>query len=226
MVMNNIIWPVTVEQARAVQRMLKNRVLIRPLRKEPQYVAGVDASFGKGQVLAVASLYSYPHLTHLEDAAAAEPCHFPYRTGLLSFREGPGIIRAIEKLTRKPDIILFDGQGIAHPQNMGIASHVGLMLSIPSIGCAKSRLVGAYNEPRKRKGSWTYLIYRNQHVGAVVRTRTGVKPLFVSPGHMIDIRASVRIILQCVSRYRSPEPLRHADMVSKQLKQNLIRTVS
>ncbi len=214
-----IIWPDTVKQARAYQEVLRNRVIIKPLKKEPRYIAGVDASFWKDQVIAAASLYSYPDLEHLQDTSAVVNCHFPYISGFLSFREGPGLVRAIKKLSIKPDVILFDGQGIAHPKNLGIASHVGVILAIPSIGCAKSRLVGSCEEPHNQKGSWSYLIYRNRHVGAVVRTRTGVKPLFVSPGHMTDIRTSVRIILHCISQYRSPVPLRHADTVSKSLRQ-------
>lgn len=219
--MMKIIWPDNVKQARAYQGVLRSRVIIKPLKKEPRYIAGVDASFWRDQVIAVASLYSYPELEHVQDTSAVVTCHFPYRSGFLSFREGPGLVRAIKKLSIKPDIILFDGQGIAHPKNLGIASHVGIILAIPSVGCAKSRLVGTFEEPHTHKGSWSHLIYRNRHVGAVVRTRTGVNPLFVSPGHMIDIRTSVRIILHCISRYRSPEPLRHADKVSKSLRQEL-----
>lgn len=219
--MMKIIWPDNVKQARAYQGVLRSRVIIKPLKKEPRYIAGVDASFWRDQVIAAASLYSYPELEHVQDTSAVVTCHFPYRSGFLSFREGPGLVRAIKKLSIKPDIILFDGQGIAHPKNLGIASHVGIILAIPSVGCAKSRLVGTFEEPHTHKGSWSHLIYRNRHVGAVVRTRTGVKPLFVSPGHMIDIRTSVRIILHCISRYRSPEPLRHADKVSKSLRQEL-----
>ncbi len=138
--------------------------------------------------------------------------------GFLSFREGPAIIVTIQKLKTKPDLILFDGQGIAHPKGIGIASHIGVMLNIPTIGCAKSKLVGKFEKPDKDKGSRTYLYYKGERVGAVLRTRKNVKPVFVSPGHMIDIKSAIEIVMNCATEYRIPEPLRRADQLSKRLK--------
>jgi deoxyribonuclease V len=185
------------------------------LKNPPRLIAGVDAAFTENNVIAAACLYSFPELVPLEDAVAAETLSFPYIPGLLSFREGPAIIRAIQKLTTKPDLLLCDGQGIAHPAGMGIASHIGVLLNIPAIGCAKSRLVGDYQEPGISKGRYTDLILHGKKIGVVLRTRDNVKPVFVSPGHLIDRNGALRIILQCVGRYRLPEPIRRADALSK-----------
>lgn len=127
-------------------------------------------------------------------------------------------MNAIKKLKIKPDVILFDGQGIAHPKGIGIASHIGVILNIPSIGCAKSRLVGDFDEPDKKKGSWRLIFYKGMKVGVVLRTRSSVKPLFVSPGHLTDIDSSIEIVMKCIGKYRIPEPLRRANFLSKRLK--------
>lgn len=213
-------WPktISIEQARELQEDLRKRVQVVPLKVEPRYVAGVDAAFSKNMVYAAACLYRYPELTLLEQASAAEKLRFPYVPGFLSFREGTAIIAAIRKLTVKPDLILVDGQGIAHPRGIGIASHLGVLLNIPAIGCAKTRLVGEFKEPGRRKGSWSELAYKGRIVGAVLRTKNSVRPLFVSAGHNIDLDNAIRITLNCADKYRIPEPLRCADMLSKKLK--------
>ncbi len=213
-------WPkaISIEHARELQKDLRKKVRIIPLKREPQYVAGVDAAFSEDLVYAVACLYRYPELTPVEKACAVERLKFPYLPGFLSFREGPAIIAAIKKLTTKPDVILVDGQGIAHPRGIGIASHLGVLLNIPTTGCAKTRLVGEFEEPGRRKGSWSALTYEGRIVGAVLRTKDGVRPLFVSPGHKIDLDGAIRITLNCTGKYRIPEPLRCADMLSKKSK--------
>jgi deoxyribonuclease V len=210
-------WPDTISEAKTVQSALQDKVKIIPLQKTPKYIAGVDASFPENQVLAVASLYRYPELSLAEEAVAMREVSFPYVPGFLSFREGPAIIDAIKKLTVKPDLILVDGQGIAHPKGLGIASHIGVLAGIPTIGCAKSRLVGKYKEPGLRKGAWSHLQYNGKIVGAVLRTRDHVRPLFISPGHRIDLKTSIEIVLECTGKYRIPEPLRRADFLSKQM---------
>ncbi len=134
------------------------------------------------------------------------------------YREGPAVIKAISKLNIKPDLVLFDGQGIAHPEGLGIASHIGVLLNTPAVGCAKSRLVGDYIEPGIIKGQYSHLKYRGKTVGAVLRTRNNVRPVFVSPGHMIDQKGAIDIVLKCTGNYRIPEPLRHADRLSKKLR--------
>jgi deoxyribonuclease V len=220
-------WPETISiaQAREQQEILRKRVQIVPFRGEPRYVAGVDAAFSEGLVYAAACLYQYPELTFLEQATAIEKLRFPYVPGFLSFREGPAIIAAIRKLTVKPDVLLVDGQGIAHPRGIGIASHLGVLLNIPTIGCAKTRLVGEFKEPDRRKGNCSELTYEGRTVGAVVRTKDGVRPLFVSPGHKIDLDNAVRITLGCTGKYRIPEPLRCADMLSRKMKRGEVLSV-
>jgi len=197
---------------------LSEKVRIISLRKNPEIIAGVDASFLDDKVIGVACLYKYPDIIPLEDAYAVAEIPFPYIPGFLSFREGPVIIEALRKLKVEPHVILFDGQGIAHPKGLGIASHMGVILDIPTIGCAKSRLIGEYKQPGIKKGKASSLKHHGKVVGAVVRTRDHVKPVFISPGHRIDLKASVEIVLKCVSRYRLPEPLRRADFLSKKIK--------
>lgn len=214
-------WPKTIPEAKALQHILKNKVRITPLRKKPRFIAALDAAFAGEQIIGTACLYRYPELTPVEEEYSEMRSLFPYIPGLLSFREGPAIINAIEKLSIKPDLILIDGQGIAHPLRLGLASHVGVLLNIPTIGCAKSRLIGEFIEPESRKGSWSPLIYNDDIVGAVLRTRDNVRPLFISPGHRIDLRASIEIVLHSVTKYRIPEPLRKADFMSKKIKREM-----
>ena len=135
---------------------------------------------------------------------------FPYVPGLLSFREAPILLEALAGLRSRPDVILVDGQGTAHPRRFGIACHLGLAIDVPTIGCAKSRLVGNHQEPDEEKGAWTHLMHHREPIGAVVRTRTGVRPIYVSPGNNIDLDSSVRWALACSPRYRVPVPTRLA----------------
>jgi deoxyribonuclease V len=204
-------WPENIQDARAMQEFLCKEVRIVPYRGRPCHIAGVDASFTKDRVVAAACLFSFPALTCLERVSSIQIIRFPYVPGYLAFREGPAIITAVKKLMRRPDIILVDGQGIAHPRQFGIACHIGVLLDIPTIGCAKTRLVGEYREPGTRKGAWSALRYGSMVVGTVLRTRDGVRPLFVSPGHRIDRSGAIRLVLACAGKYRIPEPLRCAD---------------
>lgn len=212
-------WPKDIIEARKIQEALKDKVKIIPLEKDPNFIAGVDAAFSKDddKVIGVACLYRYSEMILLEDSFAITKVYFPYVPGFLSFREGPAIIEAIRGLKTRPDMILFDGQGIAHPKGMGIATHIGILLDIPTIGCAKSKLIGEYKDPGSKKGDWSPLIYKDKTIGAVLRTKDIVRPLFVSPGHRIDLEASIEIILACIKKYRIPEPLRRADHISKRL---------
>jgi len=199
-------------------------VRIFPLKGTPDHVAAADASFAGDMVIAVASLFTYPKMRHIKDSIALGTARFPYVPGLLFFREGPLLIRALRGLDIAPDVVLFDGQGIAHPRGLGLAAHMGIVLNMPSIGCAKSRLVGQFREPGMTKGDWSYLYGNGQGsspIGAVVRTKTRVKPVFVSPGHMTDIESSVRVVMQCAGRFRIPEPVRNADILSRRLKREI-----
>ncbi|GAB4407176.1 MAG: deoxyribonuclease V [Thermodesulfovibrionales bacterium] len=211
-------WPKDTSEAKEIQNLLKKRVRIIPIRKGVRFVAGVDAAFYKDEVIAVACLYKYPEITPVEDARAIMEVRFPYIPGFLSFREGPAVVKALKGLKTEPDVILFDGQGIAHPRGLGIASHIGVLFDRPTVGCAKSRLIGDYREPGRKKGQWSPLLYDRKIIGAVLRTRDNVRPVFVSPGHRIDLESSIEIVLNCAIRYRIPEPLRRADLVSKDIK--------
>lgn len=211
-------WPKDIKKARTIQEMLKDKVKITPLKKSPKYIAGVDAAFFHNKVIGAACLYKYPDLILIEETNVVTDLLFPYIPGFLSFREGPAIIKALKGLKIKPDMILFDGQGIAHPRGLGIASHIGVLLDIPTIGCAKSRLIGTYKEPGSKKRNWSFLKYNGEIVGAVLRTRDDVRPLFVSPGNRIDLKGSLEIVLGCIRKYRIPEPLRRADFISKKIK--------
>jgi len=211
-------WPTNISDAKTIQIALRDKVKIIPLRKTPQYIASVDASFTDDEIIAVTCIYKYPELVYIGHETAIREATFPYVPGYLTFREGPAIIEAINSLSIKPDLILVDGQGIAHPKGIGIASHIGVLLDMPTIGCAKSRLIGEYKEPGVKKGAWSHLKYNSRTVGAVVRTKENVRPLFVSPGHKIDLKASIEIVLGCTSKYRIPDLLRMADFISKKLK--------
>lgn len=204
-------WPTTIADAKRLQEEMVGRVQLTTLARKPSTICGVDAAYVNGQTVAAAVVYDYPTLTCREEAVAALPITFPYIPGYLSFREGPAILAAINRLTTLPDLFIVDGQGIAHPRGIGIATFLGVLLDRPTIGSAKSRLVGTYGELSDSRGSWTPLIYREQTIGAVLRTRQGVKPLFISPGHLVTLDEAVAIVLACCTRYRLPEPQREAD---------------
>ncbi len=178
-------------------------------------VAGIDTSYRSNTACAAVVVLSLKHLELIEYTTAILPVEFPYIPGLLSFREGPAIIKALQNLKTRPDILLFDGQGIAHQRRFGIASHIGLLLDCPAIGCAKTKLVGQYEEPDSRRGNFTYLRLADKTIGAVVRTRTGVKPVFVSTGHRVNLRQSIKLVLDCHTGFRLPEPIRQADRLSR-----------
>jgi deoxyribonuclease V len=214
-------WPKDLKRARKLQEILQKKVKITPLKKKPEYIAGVDASFLNNKVIGVACLYRYPDIIFLEESSAVARVLFPYIPGFLSFREGPVIMEAVKRLKIKPDLILFDGQGIAHPKGLGIASHIGVLLDLPTIGCAKSRLIGEYKELEMKKGNRSSLRYHGKIVGAVLRTRDDVRPLFISPGNKIDLRGSIDVALGCTRQFRLPEPLRMADFISKKIKREL-----
>ena len=207
-----------IKHAKKIQDNLKQLVRIIPFRGKITSVAGVDAAFIEDKVIATACLFSYPEIILSEETFFIMNTPFPYIPGFLSFREGPAFVKALRKLRKKPDIVLFDGQGIAHPQGLGIASHIGVILELPTIGCAKSKLVGEYKEPGIPRGSRSPLRSGNKTIGAVVRTRDNIKPVFVSPGHLIDLQTSITIVLKTAQRYRLPEPIRRADLLCRKIK--------
>jgi len=215
-------WPENIEEAKKIQYKFKQQVKIIPLMKDPEFVAGVDTAFFEDGVIGTACVYRYPEIIPLENSYALTKLTFPYIPGFLSFREGPAIIKALDNLKTKPDVIIFDGQGIAHPEGLGIASQIGILINIPTIGCAKTKLIGRYIEPGVRKGQYSLLKHQGKIIGAVLRTRENVKPVFVSPGHMIDLKKAIDIVLKCTGKYRIPEPLREADHLSKRLKKKML----
>ncbi len=175
-----------------------------------QLVGGVDVSVKDGISRAAVVILRYPQLDVIEAATAERPTTFPYIPGLLSFREGAVILDAMRRLATAPDVFIFDGQGIAHPRRIGIASHIGLFLEVPTVGCAKSRLSGAHTVPLAAKGSWQPLVDRGETIGAVLRTRANVKPVYVSVGHRATLDTARELVLRCTTRYRLPEPTRAA----------------
>jgi deoxyribonuclease V len=205
-------WDLTPKEAAALQAELAPRVVRADHVGEVRRVAGVDVGFeddGKVTRAAVAVL-DYPGLALVERVVAREPTRFPYIPGLLSFREAPAVLAAFRQLQAPPDLILYDGQGIAHPRRFGIASHVGLLLDTPTIGVAKTRLVGEHKALPARKGAWVPLVDRGETIGAVLRTRAGVAPLYVSIGHRVSLESAVRWVIACTTRYRLPETTRWA----------------
>lgn len=206
-------WTLSPKEAIRLQETLSERIVLSWDGRAVSTVAGVDVSVKAGVSRAAIVLLSFPDLEFLESTFAKAPTPFPYVPGLLTFREGPVVLDAWSKLTRAPDLVLFDGQGIAHPRRMGLAAHLGLWLEVPTIGCAKSRLYGVHAAVGPGKGDRTPLLDPRDEtsaIGSVLRTRDGVKPIFVSPGHLIDVETSSEFALRCCTRYRLPEPTRQA----------------
>lgn len=216
-------FPTDPAAARALQEQLRHRVRLAPLDTAVTTIAGVDAAFLPDRVVAVACAFAYPDLTCLEEAVATAPLTFPYVPGLLSFREGPAVMAALDRLASSPDLLLFDGQGIAHPRRLGIAAHIGVLRDRPAIGVAKSRLTGEADIAAlgTAKGAQVPLTVDGEILGAVVRSRTNVRPLFVSPGHGITVAEAVAWTLACCTRYRLPEPTRQADKAAARAKSRL-----
>jgi deoxyribonuclease V len=209
-------WQVTTSQAIAIQKELAGEVVREGNVTTPHFIAGVDISVdrftgtGKGAVVVL----NYPDLEIVEVQVVTGRITFPYVPGLLSFREAPLILAAFEKINTVPDLIMVDGQGIAHPRRMGIASHLGLFLKIPTIGCAKSRLCGEHGTPANEAGSYVELVDNGEVIGAVLRTRAGVKPVYVSIGHMIDLLSAIHWVEACCRGYRLLEPTRLAHLAA------------
>jgi deoxyribonuclease V len=213
-------WDLSYAEARDLQIRLARQVKFTAMKKTPALVAGLDCAFSKDdkRIFAAVVVIGLPGFEVIETATATRKLTFPYIPGLLSFREAPVCIDAIEKLKARPDVFIVDGQGFAHPRRFGIASHIGLLVDRPTVGCAKSRLTGSFDEPGKRKGSYSPLVDSNETIGAVLRTRTDVKPVFVSVGHKCTLDNAIKVVLECTTRYRLPEPSRLAHQLVGQAK--------
>lgn len=207
-------WSVGLERARAIQEELAARVRVDDEgAARPRVVAGADVSYDDARGLGFAAVvaFSWPGLEPIEERTAVGPVRFPYVPGYLSFREAPILLRAFARLRAQPDVVFCDGQGIAHPRGLGLASHLGLFLDRPTMGCAKSRYIGAHADPGPARGSREALIWQGKTIGAVLRTRDGVAPIFVSVGHRIGLDAACALALEAARGSRVPEPTRIAD---------------
>lgn len=205
-------WPDSVPKARAMQERLAPRVIREDRLGEVRRVAGLDVGFEDGgrTTRAAVALLRFPELSLEEQASCRSPTRFPYVPGYLSFREIPGVLAALRKLGQPPDLILCDGQGLAHPRRFGLACHLGVLCDLPSIGVAKSRLIGEHGPLPPEKGNWVPLMDGEETIGAVLRTRTNVSPVFVSIGHRISLATAVDFVLRCTPRFRLPETTRFA----------------
>ncbi|NOZ20443.1 MAG: deoxyribonuclease V [Planctomycetes bacterium] len=213
-------WDVSYARARELQEELRSRLILRAPRRKFRLVAGTDISYSKksDQFFGGVIVLSLPDLEEVDRATAVGRVTFPYIPGLLSFREAPVLLKAFGQLRTTPDLVLFDGQGTAHPRGIGLASHLGLVIDLPSIGCAKSRLCGEHGDVGPRAGSHVPLKLDGKTIGAVVRTRDNVNPIFVSPGHRMGVRSSVTWALRCCAGYRIPEPTRRAHHLVNELR--------
>ncbi|GAB4506229.1 MAG: deoxyribonuclease V [Anaerolineales bacterium] len=204
----------TPQQAAEEQRQLACRAVLCPLPHPPATVAGLDVGIRDGIACAAVVVLSYPDLRAVAWSVARAPVSFPYIPGLLAYREIPVALAALRQLDIAPDVLMCDGQGIAHPRRMGIATHLGILLDHPTVGCAKSRLWGTHAPVGEARGEWQPLDDHGETIGAALRTRTGVKPVYVSPGHRADLDSAVRLVLACAPRYRLPEPTRLAHLLA------------
>jgi len=209
-------WQVSPAEALDIQRSLAAQVTRSSQVTTPRFIAGVDISAANAQGVATGAVVvlEYPGLRVIETRVAQEKPDFPYVPGLLSFRESPLTLAACEKLTVTPDLILVDGQGIAHPRRLGLASHLGLFLDTPTIGCAKSRLCGQHEKPGAEAGDYAEVVDRGETIGVALRTKPGVKPVYVSIGHKVDLETAIYWVLECCRDYRLPEPTRLAHLAA------------
>ncbi len=205
-------WVLTTEAAIEIQQQLRQAVIVRDDFGTVQYVAGVDVGFedNGATTRAAIAVLKYPELTLYETSIARRPTTFPYVPGFLSFREVPAVLDALEQIKTVPDLLLCDGQGLAHPRRFGIACHLGVLTNLPAIGVAKSLLVGRFDDVPDERGASVPLVHKGETIGAVLRTRVGTKPLFISLGHRISLETSIAYVMGCTTKYRLPETTRFA----------------
>ena len=217
-------WNVSPREAVAIQRLLAGEVLRTGTLRGVRCVAGADISWDRDTNTGHAGVivFDYPGLEEIERASVSGEAPFPYVPGLLSFREAPLLLKVFERLATEPDVIFIDGHGLAHPRRFGVASHLGLLLDKPTIGCGKSRLTGEYREPALKRGSPCALRDKGETIGSVLRTRDGVKPVFVSIGHRVSLTEAVRFTLSCSDGYRIPRPTRRADQFVGELRRSAL----
>jgi deoxyribonuclease V len=211
-------WDVSLQEAIEIQIKLKKKIKLCAFSHNPEIIAGADVSFVGNKAKGAVVVMRWPDFKIIETKFKEIPITYPYIPTLLTFREAPALLECFKKLKTRPEVIIFDGQGIAHPRKMGLATHLGIILSLPSIGCAKNKLYGKLKEVGLNKGDFTYLkTEKGENIGVALRTREGVKPIYVSPGHKINIEDSIRIILSCITKYRLPQPIRAAHNLTKSI---------
>jgi deoxyribonuclease V len=215
-------WNISYHKAKEIQNELRKRLILRDegISRRIRTIAGADISYSKGSNIFFAAVVvlDFETMNIIEQVSSSGAVDFPYIPGLLTFREGPILLEAFRKLSSSPDIIIFDGQGIAHPRGIGLASHMGLFLDTPTIGCGKTRLIGSYDETGNEPGDYSPLTYNSETVGAVLRTKKKVKPVFVSQGHKISLKKAIEITLSSCRGYRLPEPTRKAHLAAGEVR--------
>ena len=218
-------WNLTPKKAVEIQRQLASKLQLLPFSEKISLVAGADISCAKNDPLLYAAVVvlDVATLKVVEVQYEVGEASFPYIPGLLGFRELPILCKVFEKIESKIDVVVCDGQGIAHPRKLGLAAHLGLFLDMPTVGCAKTRLIGNFDDPAQKQWAGSSLVYEGEEVGKVVRSRVGVKPLFVSPGHKMDVAGSTAVIKQCTTKYRLPEPTRLAHLYVNRLRKSMVK---
>ena len=215
-------WPKSESEALEIQSRFRDKIITKGRLDGVKLIAGVDTAFDHNTdtLYAAVSVFNYPEMTEYERVSDSARAFFPYIPGLHAFREGPVILKALSRIRTRPDLIIFAGHGIAHPRHFGLASHLGLILDLPSIGCARKRLSGEYEEVGSEPGANAPLIVNNRESGCVYRSREKVKPIFISPGHRCGITDAVNIVVKCLREYRVPEPVRAAHRLANRIKRN------
>ncbi|HTL89949.1 MAG TPA: deoxyribonuclease V [Leptolyngbya sp.] len=205
-------WALTSEAAIVIQQELRQEVITHDQFGIVDHVAGIDVGFEADGTItrAAVAVLTYPELQLCESAIARRPTTFPYIPGFLSFREVPAVLDALEQVKTIPDLLLCDGQGLAHPRRFGIACHLGVLTNLPAIGVAKSRLIGKHEEVPDQRGAWVPLLHKAETIGAVLKTRIGTKPLYISSGHRVSLETAIAYVMGCTTKYRLPETTRHA----------------
>jgi deoxyribonuclease V len=214
-----------IAQLREKQIQLRNQIKIQPLTSPIKTIAGCDSAFIGDYIFSVFVIFSFPDLKEIELQYHHSKVEMPYIPGFLAFREIPNLLLAYQKLQHKPDIIMVDGHGIMHPRRLGIATHLGITLNVPTFGVAKKKLVGTYEVPAETKGSFSYLYHQKEQLGIVLRSKDKVKPIFISPGHLCDVETAHTLTLQTLRKHKLPEPTRIADLYSKTLKHEAVSTI-
>jgi deoxyribonuclease V len=217
-------WYITLDEAKKLQNSLARKIKICHLPSKIKRVAGFDVSYLKEENMLIAGMViiDYPSLNFCDSFVITDQINFPYIPGYLSFREAPVLLKLIEKHPKKADVFLFDGHGVAHPRGLGIASHLGVLTNMPSIGCAKKKLIGDYELPDTKKTSSTDLVYKGEIIGKVLRTKAGVKPVFISVGQRTSLEQATEFVLSCTTTYRLPEPTRLAHNTVYNYRKSLI----